>query len=167
MIRKNVRFLGLDPGLQRTGWGILEVKGGQTYAYIAHGVIATNSAEEIPNRLSYLFSELLKLIDTYNPNEVAIEEIFVNKNPLSSLKLGLARGVVLMAPAHRTLSLKEYPSTTVKKTLTGNGHAPKEQVAHMVHFFLPKAPFSIKQDATDALAIALCHAHHCPLQRFF
>ncbi len=162
-----MRFLGLDPGLHRTGWGILEVKNHQTYTYVNHGVIETNPCEEIPTRLNFLFSALLNIVDSYEPKEVAVEEIFVNKNPLSSLKLSLARGIVLMTPAHRSIPLTEYPSTTVKKTLTGTGHATKDQVAHMVRFLLPKAPSSLPSDASDALAIAICHAHHRPLQNIF
>lgn len=162
-----MRFLGLDPGLQRTGWGVLEIKNSQTYTYVAHGVIETNPTEEIPTRLNFLFSALLNVIDSYCPTEAAIEEIFVNKNPLSSLKLSLARGIALMTPAHRSIPLTEYPSTTVKKTLVGNGHATKDQVEHMVRFLLPKTPSSISKDASDALAIAICHAHHRPYRNIF
>lgn len=162
-----MRFLGLDPGLHRTGWGIIEIKDNQTYIYINHGVIETNPADPIPYRLSFLFSSLLDIINSYEPLEAAVEEIFVNKNALSSLKLSLARGVILMTPAHKSIPLTEYPSTTVKKTLVGRGHATKDQVAHMVRFFLPKAPLSLSSDASDALALAICHAHHRPFQNIF
>ncbi len=153
-----MRILGLDPGLKCTGWGIIEWKDGTLY-YIAHGTITTSPTDGTPLRLAKLFEHLDQVCRDYTPDQAAIEDIFVNKNPTSSLKLSLARGVVMMTPALHHLLVTEYPSTTVKKTVVGRGHADKSQVAHMVRFFLPKAQ-NLSSDASDALAIAICHAHH-------
>ncbi len=151
------RILGLDPGLRHTGWGIIELKGNQLF-HVAHGVISSKEGE-LAHRLVELFKGLEKIIHTYQPMEAAVEETFVNNNPVSTLKLGMARGVVLMTPALFNLSVAEYPANKVKKTVVGVGHATKEQVSHMVQVLLPKAA-PVKLDAADALAIAICHGHH-------
>lgn len=155
-----MRILGLDPGLHHTGWGVLESQKGRL-SYVAHGTLTTSSQDPTAIRLLRIFEGLKEIFFNFCPDEASIEEIFVNKNPLSSLKLGLARGVVLMAPAQAGVPVQEYPSTTVKKALVGHGHAEKEQVAHMVRFFLPKVP-KLTADASDALALAICHAHMSP-----
>ncbi len=155
-----MRILGLDPGLHRTGWGVLDEKQGRL-SHIAHGTLTTCPGDPIPTRLLAIFEGLKEILKIYCPDEASVEEIFVNKNPLSSLKLGLARGIVLMTPAHAGIRVQEYPSTTVKKALVGHGHAQKEQVGHMVRFFLPKIQ-ELSKDAADALALAICHAHMGP-----
>lgn len=151
-------ILGLDPGLRCTGWGIIRWQHSRL-SHVAHGTIITSPKEPTPSRLVALFSKLTYVCTTYSPDEAALEEIFVNKNPTASLKLSLGRGVVMLAPALKEIPLIEYPSTTIKKTVVGHGHAHKTQISHMVHFFLPTAK-DLTADAADALAIAICHAHH-------
>lgn len=157
------RILGLDPGLRHTGWGIIDLKGNQL-THVAHGVISSTTAMSLPERLVEIFKGLKTIIDEYQPAEAAVEETFVNNNPVSTLKLGMARGVVLMTPALFELKVAEYPANKVKKTVVGVGHATKEQVSHMVQVLLPKAA-PVKLDAADALAIAICHGHHSVLTR--
>jgi crossover junction endodeoxyribonuclease RuvC len=152
------RILGLDPGLRHTGWGIVDIKGSQL-THVAHGVISSSSQKELAHRLVELYKGLEVIIHQYKPMEAAIEETFVNNNPVSTLKLGMARGVVLMTPALFNLTVAEYPANKVKKSVVGVGHATKEQVSHMVQVLLPKAA-PVKLDAADALAIAICHGHH-------
>lgn len=154
---RHVRILGLDPGLQTTGWGILDVKGTSLH-HVAHGQATSLSSLPLAQRLSSLYTQLCTVIQTYHPEEAAVEETFVNKNPASTLKLGMARGIVLLAPAHGGLSVYEYSANHVKKALVGAGHADKTQVAMMVRTLLPLAG-AVTKDAADALAIAICHAH--------
>jgi crossover junction endodeoxyribonuclease RuvC len=151
------RILGLDPGLNRTGWGIIESEDNRL-RHIAHGVVTSDPAEALSSRLSSLYSELAKLIVTWSPDEAAVEEVFVNKNAGSTLKLGMARGIALLAPAMAGLRVGEYAANLVKKSVVGAGHADKAQVAMMVGILLPGA--QAKADAADALAVAICHAHH-------
>jgi crossover junction endodeoxyribonuclease RuvC len=151
------RILGLDPGLRHTGWGIVEITGNQL-VHVAHGVISSSSGE-LASRLVQLFKGVERIIHQYAPAEAAVEETFVNNNPVSTLKLGMARGVILMTPALFGLQVSEYPANKVKKAVVGVGHATKEQVSHMVQVLLPKAA-PVKLDAADALAIAICHGHH-------
>lgn len=157
------RILGLDPGLRHTGWGIIDLKNNQL-THVAHGVISSTTASSLSERLVELFKGLKEIIDQYKPQEAAVEETFVNNNPVSTLKLGMARGVVLMTPALFELQVSEYPANKVKKTVVGVGHATKEQISHMVQVLLPKAA-PVKLDAADALAIAICHGHHSVLSR--
>lgn len=152
------RILGLDPGLRHTGWGIIDFKGSQLI-HVAHGVISSTAKGELSHRLVELYKGLEAIVQQYNPAEAAVEETFVNNNPVSTLKLGMARGVILMTPALFNLTVAEYPANTVKKSVVGVGHATKEQVSHMVQVLLPKAA-PVKLDAADALAIAICHGHH-------
>lgn len=155
-----VRILGLDPGLRHTGWGLIESKG-QGLRYLASGVINPNPKEEsLALRLANLFEELQDVVQKCGPDEAAVEEVFVNKNPGSTLKLGMARGVVLLVPAHCGVPVFEYTANQVKKSVVGTGHADKNQVMYMVRRVLPMAPVDMKPDAADALAVALCHAHH-------
>jgi crossover junction endodeoxyribonuclease RuvC len=151
------RILGIDPGLTRTGWGVIESEGNRL-RHVAHGVITSDPADELSARLSAIYSELATLIVTWQPEEAAVEEVFVNKNPGSTLKLGMARGVALLAPAMAGLTVGEYAANLVKKSVVGSGHADKTQVAMMVAVLLPGA--KAKADAADALAVAICHAHH-------
>ena len=152
-----VRILGIDPGLNRTGWGVIESEGNRL-RHIAHGVVTSNTADALSHRLSSLYSELTKIIVTWQPDEAAVEEVFVNKNPVSTLKLGMARGVALLAPAMSGLRVGEYAANLIKKSVVGTGHADKAQVAMMIGILLPGA--NAKADAADALAVAVCHAHH-------
>lgn len=152
------RILGLDPGLRHTGWGVIDIKGNQL-THVAHGIISSSTDDALSARLVELFQGLQEIIQQYQPMEAAVEETFVNNNPVSTLKLGMARGVVLMTPALFNLRVAEYPANKVKKSVVGVGHATKEQISHMVQVLLPKAA-PVKLDAADALAIAICHSHH-------
>ena len=151
------RILGIDPGLNRTGWGVIETEGNRL-RHIAHGVVTSSPADALSDRLSSLYSELAKIIVTWQPDEAAVEEVFVNKNPDSTLKVGMARGVALLAPAMSGLRVGEYAANLIKKSVVGAGHADKTQVAMMIGILLPGA--NAKADAADALAVAVCHAHH-------
>jgi len=152
-----MRIIGIDPGLQRTGWGIIDIAGSKL-THIAHGVLATSVKTATAERLGAIFEGLTQMMTLWQPEEAAIEETFVNKNPLSSLKLGLARGVAMVAPAKLGLSVAEYPANLVKKSVVGTGHAEKEQVQAMIRILLPGVEAA--SDAADALAVAICHAHH-------
>lgn len=151
-------ILGLDPGLRFTGWGIITVQGYALRA-VANGVIAVPVDLPLPERLAFLFRELSIVMMEFKPEEAAIEETFANTNAASTLKLGLARGVVMLAPAHFGLKVAEYTANQVKKAVVGKGHADKTQVQMMVKMILPGVDFK-KADAADALAVAICHAHH-------
>ena len=152
-----MRLIGLDPGLRTTGWGVIEVDGNRL-SFIGEGIVETNAKLSLAERLAELFVGVSAVIDEYKPVEAAVEETFVNVNPASTLKLGQARGVVLLAPAMAGLAVFEYSPNMVKKSVVGSGHAAKEQVQMMVKTILPKATFT-NADAADALAIAICHAH--------
>lgn len=154
-----VRILGLDPGLRVTGWGLIEAEGNRL-AHRAAGVLRIAEAAPMARRLADLFEQVAGLVETHAPDEVAVEEVFVNRNPTSTLKLGQARGVVLLAPARAGLPVFEYAPNLIKKSVVGTGHAAKDQVAMMVATLLPEARRDGPADATDALAVAICHAHH-------
>src|SRR5262249_31291218 len=155
---ESVRILGLDPGLNHTGWGLIEAEGNRL-SYLSCGRINPPSSISMGERLSFLYAELRRILDEYKPDEAAVEETFVNKNAASAIKLGMARGVVMLAPADAGLSVAEYSANLIKKSVSGFGHAEKEQLARMVKVFLPRADFD-SPDAADALAVAICHAHH-------
>lgn len=152
-----MRLIGLDPGLQRTGWGVIEVEGNRL-SHVAHGVVKVAASGTLAERLRELFDGIAAIVEGRRPLEAAIEETFVSINPRSTLKLGQARGVVLLAPARAGLPVFEYSANLVKKSVTGAGHADKRQVAMMVGRLLPGVEASA--DAADALAVAICHAHH-------
>lgn len=152
------RVLGIDPGLQRTGWGVIEVSGNRL-RYVAHGVVRTTAALALAQRLVQIETGLLQVIEALKPHTAAVEEIFVNSNPGSALKLGVARGVALLTPARMGLSVAEYPANLVKKSVVGTGHAAKDQVMMMMRVLLPGCDVE-NSDAADALAVAICHAHH-------
>ena len=154
----SVRILGIDPGLQKTGWGIVESQG-SALRYIGSGLIRTNSKEALSLRLAQLHYGLLTVIDEFAPHEAAIEETFVNKNPASALKLGQARGALLTVPAIKGLSVDEYGANKVKKSVVGTGHASKDQIGMMIKTLLP-ACGTISEDEADALAVAITHAHY-------
>jgi crossover junction endodeoxyribonuclease RuvC len=153
-----VRIIGIDPGLRRCGWGIIESEGNRL-AFIACGVITPKVTEPLPGRLVTLHRGLSDLIALHRPDEAAVEETFVNAGARSALQLGQARGVALMTPASLGLVVGEYAANLVKKSVVGAGHAEKGQVMMMVRTLLPAAGVG-SADAADALAIAICHAHH-------
>ncbi len=153
-----MRILGLDPGLRYTGWGLIEMRG-NNLKFVAAGRIVVPDKGELALRLGFLFNELQRVVDETKPDQAAVEETFSNANARSTLKLGMARGVVLLAPALTGIPVAEYAANTIKKTVVGAGHADKNQIQHMVKMLLPQADFSTA-DAADALAIAICHAHH-------
>lgn len=152
-----MRILGIDPGLRRAGWGVIEVEG-STIRHVANGTCSQPEGA-LAERLLVLFEGLAAVIRTHSPALGAIEQTFVNKDGAGTLKLGQARGVALLALARAGLSVGEYAPNAVKKTVVGVGHADKRQVEHMVRLQLPGAEIA-GPDAADALAIALCHAHH-------
>ena len=153
-----VRILGIDPGLRFTGWGILEAEGNRLH-HVADGVVATDGSENVPLRLKALAEALAEIISCYDPDEAAVEETYVNRNATATLKLGYARGVALLAPAQAGIPVFEYGAKTVKMAVVGTGGADKVQVGLMVRRLLPGAARK-RADAADALAVAICHAHH-------
>lgn len=153
-----VRILGLDPGLRRTGWGLVAVSGARM-VHVAHGVIAPKDSLPFAERLLILFEGITEVIATHAPDEAAVEETFVNNNASSTLKLGHARACCLIAPARAGLLVAEYAATVVKKSVVGTGAAEKEQVGFMIRRLLPTAG-QTTADAADALAVAIAHAHH-------
>ena len=156
-----MRILGIDPGLRRMGWGVIEARGARL-SHVANGVIRSEGVE-LPERLLSLFDQLNDILARYQPDTAAVEQTFVNKDGSGTLKLGQARGVALLAPAQVGLSVGEYAPNKVKKTVVGVGHADKDQVMHMVQLQLPGcAPDG--PDAADALAVAICHAYFGPSQ---
>ncbi|NEX91638.1 crossover junction endodeoxyribonuclease RuvC [Caulobacter sp. 17J65-9] len=159
-----IRILGLDPGLRRTGWGVVSSEGSRL-SWVAHGVIAPDESAPFAERLLHLFEEITNVIETWTPDEAAVEETFVNVNGSSTLKLGHARACALIAPARAGLSVAEYAPTEVKKALVGTGGADKTQVAFMVKRLLPTAG-DVKADAADALAVAVAHAHARKVRNF-
>lgn len=157
-MNSTVRIIGIDPGLQRTGWGIIDVTGNRL-AFVAAGLVTSPPKAGLADRLLAIFDGLMEVIEAHRPDEAAVEETFVNANPTSTLKLGQARGIAMLAPAKAGLAVAEYAANSIKKSVVGAGHAQKEQIHHMVRVLLPKAEFS-GNDPADALAIAICHAHH-------
>lgn len=152
-----MRLIGLDPGLRLTGWGVIDVEGNRL-RHVAHGVVKVAADRALAERLAALYDGVAAVLDTHRPAEAAVEETFVNVNPASTLKLGQARGVVMLAPARGGLPVFEYAANLVKKSVVGAGHADKRQIAMMVGRLLPGVEASA--DAADALAVAICHAHH-------
>jgi crossover junction endodeoxyribonuclease RuvC len=153
-----VRIIGIDPGLRRCGWGLIEATGNRL-SYVACGTLTPRTDGDLADRLAELHIGLIALLDRFAPDEAAVEETFVNQGARSALLLGQARGVALMTPAARGISVAEYAANLVKKSVVGTGHAEKGQVGLMVKTLLPAADFK-GADAADALAIAICHAHH-------
>src|SRR5579862_5455604 len=157
-IRAPVRILGIDPGLRRTGWGVIEVDGNRL-VYIGCGSVEPPDDLPLSSRLLAIHEGLATVLGDFRPAEAAVEQTFVNKDGVATLKLGQARGVAMLAPAMFGISVAEYAPNQVKKTVVGAGHADKNQVLVMLKLLLPKAePASV--DAADALAIAITHAHH-------
>ncbi|MDE2379288.1 crossover junction endodeoxyribonuclease RuvC [Bradyrhizobium sp.] len=157
-IRKPVRILGIDPGLRRTGWGVIEADGNRL-VFVACGSVEPPDELPLASRLLAIHEGLAAVLSAHRPAEAAVEQTFVNKDGVATLKLGQARGVAMLAPAMFGISVAEYAPNQVKKTVVGAGHADKSQIAMMLKVLLPKAdPRSA--DAADALAIAITHAHH-------
>jgi crossover junction endodeoxyribonuclease RuvC len=153
-----IRILGIDPGLRNTGWGVIDSRGSRL-SFVASGRVQSDAALDMGNRLRQLHEGLMKVISDHRPDEAAVEETFVNRDPQSTLKLGQARGVALMSPALAGLAVAEYAANLVKKTVVGAGHAEKTQIQMMVRVLLPASQAS-SADAADALAVAICHAQH-------
>ena len=153
-----MRILGLDPGLGTTGWGLVEAEGNRL-VHIANGQMKTDSSAALPRRLAHLADQIDAVIANHLPDAAAVEEVFVNQNPQSTLKLGQARGVVLMCAARAGMEVGEYAPTLVKKAVVGTGGAEKAQVHAMVSRLLPGVKIA-GPDAADALAVAITHAHH-------
>lgn len=151
------RILGIDPGLRVTGFGVIEIHGKQL-VYVASGCIKSNDKQSLPERIKTLFAGISEVIATYEPNQSAVEKVFVNVNPQSTLLLGQARGAALSALVHADLSVAEYTALQIKQAVVGQGKAAKEQVQHMVVRLL-NLTGSPTADAADALACAICHAH--------
>ena len=153
-----IRILGLDPGLRRTGWGLISVDGSKL-GFVACGTVESLETETLPERLRKLHDGLAAVVAAMAPDEASVEETFVNANAQSTLKLGHARAVALLVPALAGVPVAEYAANLVKKTVVGAGHADKRQIVAMVRVLLPKAD-PRTADAADALAIAITHAHH-------
>lgn len=151
-------ILGIDPGLNRCGWGLV-LSEGSRLSHVAHGVIKPPAQQQLASRLLCLLDELGAVIDAHQPHECAVEETFVNSNARAALALGQARGVALAAAARRGVIVAEYAPTTIKKAVVGSGGADKTQIAFMVRRLLPTAG-EVTADAADALGVALCHAAH-------
>ncbi|MCC6863735.1 MAG: crossover junction endodeoxyribonuclease RuvC [Rhodobacteraceae bacterium] len=156
-----MRVLGVDPGLRNLGWGVIEVTGARI-THVANGICHSAPGEgdgDLALRLVSLYEQLMAVIRTYAPDQAAVEHTFVNKDAVATLKLGQARGIALLAPAQAGIAVGEYAPNTVKKTVVGVGHAAKVQINHMVRLHFPGVHI-LGPDAADALAIAICHAHH-------
>jgi crossover junction endodeoxyribonuclease RuvC len=153
-----MRVIGLDPGLRRTGWGVVDSEGTRL-KHVANGVVESDARLDLARRLVQLDEGLLEVLRAHRPDEAAVEASLVNKNAGSTLKLGVARGVVLLTPARHGLPVTEYLPMIVKKAVVGTGHASKEQVQTMVGHLLPGCVIA-NPDAADALAVAICHSHH-------
>lgn len=153
-----MRILGLDPSLSSTGWGVIEVENNRLH-YVADGFIKTDPKMDLPSRLAIIHRTLNEVIEAYQPDEAAIEQVFLNENPASTIKLGMARGVVILAPALYNLPVCEYEPTKVKKALVGVGRAEKSQVEAMVKVLLPGCKPK-NNDSSDALAMAITHYNY-------
>jgi crossover junction endodeoxyribonuclease RuvC len=157
-MRPAIRILGIDPGLRRTGWGVVEYAGNRL-GFIACGSIETHEKAALAARLLALHDGLAQVLDHFRPDEAAVETTFVNANATATLKLGQARGIAMLVPARSGVPVAEYAPNLIKKTIVGAGHGEKAQIRMMIGVLLPKAdPRS--EDAADALAIAVTHAHH-------
>ena len=153
-----IRILGIDPGLQRTGWGVIECAGSKL-AHVSHGIVTSTAKADLASRLREIHTGLTRVILEHVPHTIAIEDTFVNVNGQATLKLGQARGVAMLAAAEAEVPLSEYSPNKVKKSVVGAGHAGKEQISLMIGVLLPGC--NVEQaDAADALAIAITHAHH-------
>lgn len=156
-----MRVIGIDPGLRNLGWGVIDALGAKI-THVANGICHSVGREEegdLARRLASLHTQLTAVLQTYAPDAAAVEHTFVNKDAVATLKLGQARGIALLVPAQAGLTVGEYAPNAVKKTIVGVGHAAKGQVDHMIRLYLPGVQIA-GPDAADALAVAICHAHH-------
>ncbi len=153
-----IRIIGIDPGLRRMGWGVVETLG-NSLRFVASGTITSNGEMDLASRLCQLHDGLADIIHSYQPHEAAVEQTFVNKDAVATLKLGQARGIAMLVPARAGLQVAEYAPNAVKKSVIGVGHGEKQQIHMMLKVLMPKATFK-GNDAADALAIAVCHAHN-------
>ncbi|HUH48999.1 MAG TPA: crossover junction endodeoxyribonuclease RuvC [Mycoplana sp.] len=153
-----IRIIGIDPGLRRTGWGIIEALG-NSLRFVASGTVTSDGEMDLASRLCQLHDGLAEIIHAYRPDEAAVEQTFVNKDATATLKLGQARGIAMLVPARAGLRVAEYAPNAVKKAVIGVGHGEKQQIQMMLKVLMPKAEFK-GNDAADALAIAICHAHN-------
>jgi crossover junction endodeoxyribonuclease RuvC len=153
-----IRIIGIDPGLRRTGWGVVEILASRL-SFVAAGTIRPSEHAELAERLCAIHDELMRVLEEVTPHEAAVEATFVNRDAAATLKLGQARGVAMLAPARCRIGVFEYAPNAVKKAVVGAGHAEKQQIRMMVSVLLPRANFDT-DDAADALAVAICHAHH-------
>lgn len=151
-------IMGIDPGLRHTGWGIVDFTNNQ-FRHIANGTLNISEKGTLPERLAEIYKRLREVLEQYKPEEVAVEEVFVNVNPSSTLKLGQARGVAILTPSILGISVFEYSPNLIKKSVVGIGHATKEQIQMMVGVLLNK-PKIDSEHSGDALAMAICHAHN-------
>jgi crossover junction endodeoxyribonuclease RuvC len=158
MIGHPIRILGIDPGLRRTGWGIIEITGNRL-VFLGCGTVKTNDKDGLAIRLLTIHDGLMRILDEFRPDEAAVEATFVNKDAKATLKLGQARGIAMVVPARAGVPVAEYAPNLVKKSIVGTGHGDKTQVRMMIGVLLPKAD-PASDDAADALAIAVTHAHH-------
>ncbi len=152
-----MRLIGIDPGLRKTGWGVIEIEGSRL-SHVANGTVTSDGSLSLAERLLQLHEGLSDIVSGFAPDQAAVEHTFVNKDPSSTLKLGQARAVALLVPAQKGMPVFEYAPNQVKKAVVGAGHAGKEQIQAMVAMLLPKCEIT-GPDAADALAIAICHAH--------
>lgn len=159
-----MRVLGLDPGLSKTGWGLVSLDGTRL-THLVNGVITTDPKAELPSRLAIIFDEIKKILNHWQPETAAVEETFVNKNPSSTLKLNHARTVCLLVPALEGIPVTSYAPNHIKKSVVGTGHAQKPQIHMMVKTLLPGIVIN-GPDAADALAVAICHAHQAGNKAF-
>jgi crossover junction endodeoxyribonuclease RuvC len=153
-----IRIIGIDPGLRRTGWGIIETLG-NSLRFVASGTVTSDDKADLASRLCQLHDGLADVLHIHKPDEAAVEQTFVNKDATATLKLGQARGIAMLVPARAGLPVAEYAPNAVKKAVIGVGHGEKQQIHMMLKVLMPKAQFQ-GNDAADALAIAICHAHH-------
>jgi crossover junction endodeoxyribonuclease RuvC len=157
-VKAAIRIIGIDPGLRRTGWGIVETLGSRL-SFVGAGTIRPRETAPLSERLCAIHDELAEVLATFSPHEAAVEATFVNRDATATLKLGQARGVAMLAPARVGLAVTEYAPNAVKKAIVGAGHAEKVQIRMMVSVLLPRAEYDT-DDSADALAVAICHAHH-------
>ena len=157
-VQETIRIIGIDPGLRRTGWGVVDSIGSRL-AFVAAGTVRPDDKASLAERLCGIHDGLAAVLESFAPDEAAVEATFVNKDAAATLKLGQARGVAMLVPARAGLAVAEYAPNAVKKSVVGSGHCAKEQIRMMVAMLLPKASFDT-DDSADALAIAICHAHH-------
>jgi crossover junction endodeoxyribonuclease RuvC len=155
---ETIRIIGIDPGLRRTGWGVVETLG-NSLRFVAAGTVKSDEKADLASRLCQLHDGLADVLHSMQPHEAAVEATFVNKDASATLKLGQARGIAMLVPARAGLRVAEYAPNAVKKAVIGVGHGEKKQIHMMVRVLMPKASFD-SDDAADALAIAICHAHH-------